>query len=297
MTSERAQHIVVGVDGSDGAHHALAWAIGEAALHGADLHVVHAWAPPVPISEIGVMLNPIDPGPYEEAAQHVLDEVVDGARDVAEARSVALDARIVRGYPSTVLLGLLTDAQLLVVGSRGRGGLVGMVLGSVSQQCVHHARKPVAVVPPTAILPGAEDVVVGVDGSESSRAALAWAADEAAARDARLCVVKAWWDQVAVSPLGLPLPVPPGGLHEQAERLLHEMVDGTVARARRPPAVQLLAVADEASRALLDRAQGAGLLVVGSRGRGGFAGLLLGSVSQRCLHRATCTVMVVPAPE
>jgi nucleotide-binding universal stress UspA family protein len=285
------QRIAVGVDGSDGAHHALAWAIGEAALHAADVDVVHAWAPPVPISEIGVMLNPIDPGPYEDAARRVLDDAVGTVRETAATRSVALDARLVRGYPPTVLLSLLADAQLLVVGSRGRSALAGAVLGSVSEQCVHHATAPVAVVPPTASLPGPQDVVVGVDGSEGSRAALAWAMDEAAVRGARLCVVNAWWNQVPVSPVGAP--VPPGGLHAEAEQLLQEMVDTTASQARRQD-VELLAVADEASRALLDRTADAGLLVVGSRGRGGFAGLLLGSVSRRCLHHATCAVVVVP---
>jgi nucleotide-binding universal stress UspA family protein len=154
----------------------------------------------------------------------------------------------------------------------------------------------VAVVPATAPLPADGDVVVGVDGSAASWAALRWATDEAARRGAPLVVVHAWWTPYAVPPMGIGLaPLHREEFLEQSQHLLHEMVDDTVARAeRRPTDIELVPVEAPAAQALLDRSTGAGLLVVGGRGRGGFAGLLLGSVSQQCLHHAGCAVVVVP---
>jgi nucleotide-binding universal stress UspA family protein len=299
METRPAQwRILVGVDGSDGARHALVWARDEAALHGGALQVVHAWTSPTPTSEIAAMAGPMDDERYEEGADATLAAALAGLDDATGA-AVPLESGTARGYPTAVLLDRAPDVDLVVVGSRGRGGFRGLLLGSVSQQCVHHSPRPVAVVSQTAPLPGTDDVVVGVDGSEGSWAALRWAVDEAALRGARLAVVHAW---------STPFAVPPGGvgvapLHErdflaQSEKLLHEMVDGTLARAAtRPPEVELLPVDATAAPALLDRSKGAGLLVVGGRGRGGFAGLLLGSVSQQCLHHATCAVVVIPHRE
>jgi len=124
------------------------------------------------------------------------------------------------------------------------------------------------------------------------------AIDEAAARGVRLSVVHAWWTPYPIPPGGLGLaPDDPKRFVEQSQELLHEMVDGAVARAERRPAdIELLPIEEPAAPALLDRAKDAALLVVGSRGRGGFAGLLLGSTSQQCVHHATCAVVVVPQP-
>jgi nucleotide-binding universal stress UspA family protein len=294
--------IVVGIDDSDGARHALAWARDEAGLHDADLHAVHAWAPPAPISEIAAMATPVDPAVFEQAAAELLErETADLA---ARPGSRAIQSRVVRGYTSSVLLEQAADADLLVVGSRGRGGFAGLLLGSVSQQCVQHARHPVAVIPSSApLLPSGEvaslDVVVGVDGSEGSWTALRWALEEAGLRGAQLAVLHAWSTPFAVPPGGIGVaPMRRKDFVEQSERLLHDMVDGTVARAdHKPPVIELIPVEEPAAPALLHRARGAGLLVVGGRGRGGFAGLLLGSVSQQCLHHAPCAVVVVPHRE
>lgn len=287
--------IVVGVDGSKESHHALTWAQSEAAVHGGELHVVHAWAPYTAVSEVAVMATPINDELYEKAAHEVLAEALAGLPPDPSG-SVALTSATVRGYPSSVLLEEAGDADLLVVGGRGRGGFTGLLLGSVSQQCVHHALRPVAVVPSAAPLPGTDDIVVGIDGSPGSASALAWAVDEAAIRDARLSVVHAWSTPFAVPPGGIGIaPLHRKDFLEQSERLLHEMVDGAMARAqRRPTDIELLPIEEPAAPALLHRAAGAGLLVVGSRGRGGFAALVLGSVSQQCLHHAPCAVVVIP---
>lgn len=286
---------LVGIDGSDHAAHALAWARSEAELHGGVLDVLHVWAPPAPVTEVAAMAATGDEALYRQAAEDLLAGALAGVEAGAGA---ALEVRssVVRGYAPTVLLERASDADLLVVGSRGLGGFTGLLLGSVSQQCLHHTRRPIACIPANAALPGTGDVVVGVDGSEGSWAALRWAIDEAGRRGARLAVVHGW---------ATPYPLPPGGvavapLHESDFRgrslqLLHEMVDGTVARAeRRPAEVELLPVDEPAAPAVLQRAKGAELIVVGGRGRGGIKGLLLGSVSQQVVHHAPCAVVVIP---
>ena len=290
--------IVVGIDGSVGGRHALEWARDEAALRGASLDVVHVWAPPAPISEVSAMASFTDEPAYEKAAR---DLVAAAAESLAlePGGPTAVAARTERGYPpSAVLLDQAAAADLLVVGTRGHGGFAGLLLGSTSQQVVHHAQGPVAIVPPTAPLPDQGDVVVGVDGSEGSAHALRWAVDEAAARGARLSVVHGWWTPYPIPPGGLGLaPADPEQFAEQSKTLLQEMVDDAVARTgRRPADIELLPIQEPAAPALLDRARDATLLVVGSRGRGGFTGLLLGSTSQQCVHHATCAVVVVPNP-
>jgi nucleotide-binding universal stress UspA family protein len=131
--------IVVGVDGSDHARRALRWAIDEAKLRGATLHLVHSWRfpPPVPLPDGGLA-----PADIEGVAQAVLDDasalVPDG---VAIRREIAAD------HPAHSLVRASEGADLLVVGARGLGGFKGLLLGSVSEQVVHHARCPVVIVP------------------------------------------------------------------------------------------------------------------------------------------------------
>ncbi|MFN8188606.1 MAG: universal stress protein [Gaiellales bacterium] len=141
--------IVVGVDRSDGARAALRFALDEARLHGAELHCVHVWqAPYAPISGAPVFLAGGLPE-YEqgiaEDAQHVVAEML---AEVGGTGGVTVHEHVVRGGPAHELVEHARDAGLLVVGSRGHGGFAGLLLGSVSTQCVHHASCPVAVVHP-----------------------------------------------------------------------------------------------------------------------------------------------------
>jgi nucleotide-binding universal stress UspA family protein len=290
--------IVVGIDGSVGGRHALEWARDEAVLHGGSLDAVHVWAPPAPVSEVSAMASFADEPAYEKAARDLVAAAKESLT-VDPAGPLAVAVRAERGYPpSAVLLDQASAADLLVVGTRGHGGFAGLLLGSTSQQVVHHATRPVAIVPPTAPLPDQGDVVVGVDGSEGSAHALRWAVDEAASRGARLSVVHGWWTPYPIPPGGLGLaPADPEQFTAQSQKLLQEMVDDAVTRAGRSPSdLELLPIQEPAAPALLDRARDAALLVVGSRGRGGFTGLLLGSTSQQCVHHATCAVVVVPNP-
>lgn len=132
--------IVVGVDGSEGADAALAWAIGEARLRGARLEVVHSFTYPI----MGDLPTVADADAlFVQEAEAILERTV--AR--SEVGDVEFDARVVRGSAAAVLLDAARDADLLVVGSRGRGGFAGLVLGSVSQQCAQHAPCPIVIVP------------------------------------------------------------------------------------------------------------------------------------------------------
>ncbi len=288
---------MVGIDGSDGARHALGWAIGEAVVRQAPLTVLTTWEPPVLVADIGSLAGTIDPAAFEEAAHRIVTEETELVLAAAPARPPSVTSEAVLGNASTVLRSrAAAAADLLVVGRRGRGGFAGLLLGSVSQQCTEHAPCPVAVVPGDAPPPGAGDVVVGVDGSAGAEAALRWAAEEAGRRQARLAVVRTWWTPIAVPPEGVAIaPRDAGAFVEQARHELGEVTERVLADVDpRPAEIGLEPIEAPATGGLLRRAAGAGLLVVGSRGRGGFAGLLLGSVSQQCAEHAPCPVVVVP---
>jgi nucleotide-binding universal stress UspA family protein len=282
--------VVVGVDGSPASQHALLWAAAEAGRRGAALDVVHAWMTPYP-------LNPpdyfTDPAPFRargaEVVEHALASLTVRHPAPTEVRPV-----LVQEYPSKALIQAAGRAALLVVGSRGRGGFSGLLVGSVSQNCVQRAPCPVAVIPPGWSGEEHGRVVVGVDGSDASYGALHWAIATAAARDAELHVVNAYDYLQVVMPLGIAPGIDRELLEKASRSLLEEMVGPAVGAAgARPRSVELIPVHTGAARALLDAAIGADLLVVGSRGRGGVRGLLLGSVSQQCLHHAPCPVVVV----
>lgn len=139
--------IVVGIDGSEGARRALDWALGEARAHSATLRVVHVAAPVVLPAYAAARAGGYAGMTYEqqqEAGERLLDEMLPDAGDgVRMERSVA-----VAESPAQALVDASREADLLVVGSRGLGGFERLLLGSVSHQCVNHARCPVAVVPP-----------------------------------------------------------------------------------------------------------------------------------------------------
>jgi len=186
-----------------------------------------------------------------------------------------------------------------VVGSRGRGGFRGLMLGSVSQHCATHSRVPVAVVRFESPLPDNRDVVVGVDGSDGSAAALRFAIMEAARRQARLVIANGWWvDSPGSTKDALPfVTLDRREFQRRSHELMEQMLDDAAhTLGRTVDDVRIEAVEHSPTQALVSLTDRAGLLVVGSRGRSGLAGLLLGSVSQQCLQHAYCTVVVVPAP-
>jgi nucleotide-binding universal stress UspA family protein len=137
--------VVVGVDGSEGSRRALRWAAHEAAARGDALHLVHVWQQPQAYAPLGLGTYPLDPEPIEQAARSLLDGLLTEARDLQPGLPVTGD--VVEGAPAEALLDAARTAELLVVGSRGLGGFRSLLLGSVSQQVVQHARCPVVIIP------------------------------------------------------------------------------------------------------------------------------------------------------
>ncbi len=283
--------IVVGVDGSGHGVRALRWAQRKAVRQGDELTALLAWGLFDQLhAEGGTSFDP-DYGPTDAAA--ALDAVVTdtlGAEAAGAVRQV-----VVCDLPARALLDAASDADLLVVGPRGRGELRELALGSVTQACLHHARCPVAVVrrEDDAVADGAntERVVAGVDGSETSARALRWALDDARARDGVVAAVHAWHVPFSMS---LTAGARDQSAFEQAAgRLLDQVVDATASAYRDVPIERVL-VGGSPADALLGAARDAALVVVGGRGVGGFRGLLLGSVSQQLAHHAPCPVVIVP---
>jgi nucleotide-binding universal stress UspA family protein len=270
-----SEGIIAGYDGSLGSDEALRWAAREAAARGTALTICHAWAPEY-LALIG------DPAVCELARKHGVEVLAQGVRYAA---SVLDDVRpaLAEGSPAQELCERSGTAEMVVVGTRGHGGLTGAPLGSVSWQVAGYAQGHVVVVRgrwlPVNQSPG--PIVVGVDGSPASEAALAFAFEEAALRDVPVVALCA----LADSPGTL------GGARQMEEDFNHTMAiqekehsDVTV--------VRQVAVGSPRS-ALLTAAGSAQLLAVGSRGLGGLAGMRLGSVVQALLHHSPCPVAVV----
>jgi nucleotide-binding universal stress UspA family protein len=229
-------------------------------------------------------------------ARDCLREAAAQAQD--ESPGIDVTTEMVTGQPVDLLTQRSPDVELVVLGSRGLGGLSGLLLGSVAVGVVSHARCPVVVVRGDSIEhplqqrdhDPAAPVVVGLDGSPTSEAALAFAFDWATRHAAPLVAVHAWTD-VTVDPAVATL-LYRDDVREEESRLLAEQLAGW---GEKYPdvAVQRVLAPDRAAHALLERSETARLLVVGARGRGGMAGLLLGSTSQALLHRAGCPVAVI----
>ncbi|MEU5990017.1 universal stress protein [Spirillospora sp. NPDC047418] len=272
--------VVVGYDGSRQSEAAVRWAAEEARLRGVPLTVAHAWEA---FTAVGPMAVPV--ADLRAAAQEIAAE---GAK-LAREETGDVHAVLGRGGPTTALLEASRDAELVVVGSRGRGGFAGLVLGSTGLELAGHGPCPVVVVrEPRADGP----VVVGVDGSAASLEALGLAFAEAGLRGAELLAVVAW--PADAGPGGAPL-VDAEALREVARERLGRLVEPWRERYPAVP-VRTEVFIGPPREVLLAAARDARLLVVGSRGLGGFRGLLLGSVSNALLQHAACPVAVAHAP-
>jgi nucleotide-binding universal stress UspA family protein len=282
--------VVVGVDGSACSLDAVALAAREAVLRHRPLHVVYAFFWPF----LGVPLGPSPLGPPEGGllgdTQRIVQEAVDRARQAEP--SVAVTGAAITGAAAEVLIDQSRSAALVVVGDRGLGGFTGLLLGSVAVQLAAHTACPVLVARGRPNPTG--DVLVGVDGSPAAEPAIGLAFEEATLRGVRLTALHAWTHPVSTGPGDmLPLVYDVEDAEAEEARVLAEALTGW--RDKYPD----LVVRRELRRAhirsaLLDETTRSQLVVVGSRGRGGFTGLLLGSVSQAMLHHADCPVMIVP---
>ena len=285
----RTSHIVVGTDGSDGSRAAVRWAAGEAQRRGTPLHIVHAldWEWHAARYNIG--------GEYlVEARRHADDLIADAT---AEARAVAPGVRIeshaLVGSPAPRLMEASADADLLVVGNRGRGGFASLLLGSVSQRLGLHASCPVVVVRGHS---ETGPVAVGVDDSPAADQVLEAAFTAAAGRGAGLAVIRTYlpppplW--LAGNVAATEVEAPEQDAIER-ERLDHQV---TPWREKYPDVpVETMISHDSAAAVLVGVSNGAQLIVVGSRGHGALAGTFLGSTGMQLLHHAECPVLIVRA--
>lgn len=282
--------IVVGVDGSAESDAAVAWATREAIMRQAQLRLLHVVTP----LEVGWPAGRYDTIPdwQNAAAQRVIAQ----ARDVVDSipGSAPLDVCGEVAYSKVVptLVDASKSAWMTVVGSTGLGAIGRLLLGSVSTGLLHHGHGPVAIVRPGRDPAPDAPVVVGIDGSPVSEAATQLAFDEAARRGAQLVAVHAWSDVGVIPVLGMDW--------RDYERHGHEILAERLASWQEhypDVAVQRRVVCDQPARWLLQAAEQAQLVVVGSRGRGGFTGLLLGSVSAAVAQSTGIPVIVVrPRP-
>lgn len=284
--------VIVGVDGSEDANAALRWAAVLAERLGLPLHAISAWQYPADvITEVGRIELPSPDAMHRDVEARVQRNVADVLGD--DAGSVTVE--VVRGPTADALLReARLGARILVVGSRGRGGFPGLVLGSVSRQVTDHAPCPVTVVRASGERRPArlDRIAVGVDGSAHGRRALVFAGEVATATGAALTVVHATGardadDAEDIGPR-IDLDARRDWVEEWCEPLQEAGVEHDISVVRGDPRTAVLDAA---------RADGADLVVVGSRGRGPVTRLVLGSVAAALTHDSELPVTVVPTPE
>ncbi|EEW51288.1 universal stress family protein [Corynebacterium efficiens YS-314] len=287
--------VVVAVDGSEASKQAVRWAANTANKRGIPLRLASSYTMPQFLYAEGM----VPPQELFDDLQAEALEKIDEARAIAHevAPDIKIGHTIAEGSPIDMLLEMSKSVTMIVMGSRGLGGLSGMVMGSVSGAVVSHAHCPVVVVREDSSVN--EDnkygpVVVGVDGSEVSQRATEVAFAEASARGAELIAVHTWMDmQVQASLAGLAAAQQQWDEVEREQtELLTERIQPLADQYPDVP-VKKVITRDRPVRALAEASEGAQLLVVGSHGRGGFKGMLLGSTSRALLQSAPCPMMVV----
>ncbi|MFI6243199.1 universal stress protein [Micromonospora sp. NPDC050795] len=277
--------ILVGVDGSDCSLVAVDLAVREAALRGRPVRVVYcdpwadhpAWAHSDPAGELtgGLLSDP-------QAA-------IRAAIDRAATDEVSVTGEVLAGNPTTVLIRESADADLLVLGHRGRGGFPELLLGSVAVTVAAHAACPVLITRGTSTTGG--EILIGVDGSPGNHAAIGFAFHEAVLRKADLRALHTRQDSSSTDDAST-LESDPGSEHVDHDQVLTEALSGWSQKYPQVVVHRQLATG-RAAHALVTASDRAQLVVLGARGRGGLRGRRLGSVSHAVLHHAACPVTIV----
>jgi nucleotide-binding universal stress UspA family protein len=283
--------VVAGIDGSNEALAAARFALDEARRRSAPLHLVTVLSWPydgLTTAPRGSDVPALVRASGQEVTQRAVDALADASSDVEVTTSV------VDGHPVTVLREASESAQLMVLGSRGVGGIAGLLLGSTATRVVSHARCPVVVLPDEAavLVDGRRSVVVGVEGRHGDDEVLAFAFNEADGRRSDLVAVHAWEEVVLDTSLRTVNPlIDWAGVVTDEERVLAEALAGW--RDKEPDVpVREVVVRDRAARALVGASMTAEMLVVGHRER-----RAPGSTVHGVLNRASCPVAVVPLAE
>ncbi|GAA3748091.1 universal stress protein [Salinactinospora qingdaonensis] len=297
-----SSEIVVGVDGSTRSRAALEWAARACADRGLGLVILHALSIPVVAVPFGEPLRPPPSPEVADRCQRLLQEDADHVAQLYPDLPVRTEVSALD--PSYALLAAGRTAAMVVVGSRGLGAFASAFLGTVSIRVSAHASCPVAVVPDPATAEEGETkerdgrgrIVVGLDGSHGAKAALRFALGEAARTGAEVVAVHAWLVPVLFDGAAFaasPYTADREFFATHADKHVRTLVDEVRSEQAKDIPIHVEVVEDHAAHALLSAGEDADLIVVGSRGRGGFTGLLLGSVSQAVLHHAPTPVVVV----
>jgi nucleotide-binding universal stress UspA family protein len=302
--------VIVGFDGSDRARDAVWWAADEARRRDSPLTLVQAHG--IPVSAAAYAWGPVGAGgaaaafPGVEPAvvlgddrvrEHTEQELATLAKECrAQTPDLVVATEVGEGRASAVLLAAADshDAALVVVGATGLGALPRAVLGSTAAELVHDAARPVVVVRGDRTRESARaPVVLGTGGTDAADHAVGFAFEFSARRGCPLHVVHAWSDSPldVLATLGL---WEPGTNTDEVADHIDEYVLGAERRRHPSVDVDVRVVHDRPARALVEQAAAAGLLVVGSRGRGAVRRALLGSVSHAAIYHAPCPVAVVP---
>jgi nucleotide-binding universal stress UspA family protein len=267
--------VVVGVDGSEQSRLALQWAADLCRVTGAKLAVVEAWSGG-------------DPASANETGARVKRELADAARELLGSKAADLDIEFeeLRGSAAGAILERVTPEDSLVLGSRGRGGFAGLLLGSVSRECIEHASCPVMVIRHEGGLPdAAAPILVGHDGSPSSARALEWGVRLAQSTGAEVIAAHVWQSSSSeVRPR----------LHRRFSAAARQSVDRWAKAVT--PAARPLEVEGEPRMELVSLGQrlDAGLLVVGRRGTGKIRALRMGSVASYLVTSSTVPIAIIP---
>lgn len=293
MTEKSPTHaVVVGVDGAASSSEAVTWAARDAESRGLPLRLVHV-VPPIalPSSTLPDMSASYARA-EEDRARRIVEDACKIAAEAAPSGASRISTEVILGPIVPTLVDLSKSAEMVVVGCVGEGTVERALLGSVSSGLVHYAHCPVAVIHTERTPSPRDPVLVGIDGSPASERATAIAFDEASRRGVGLVALHAWTD---MGPLEFPsinsAPIEWRNVKEAEEEVLAERLSGW--QSQYPDvAVRRVVVADRPSLRLLEHADGAQLVVVGSHGRGGFSGMLLGSVSTTVVHSAQVPVIV-----
>ena len=282
--------VVVGVDGSAPSDAAVRWAARAAAMRKLRLTLVLALATPAlpwPAAPMPTELRQRQ----EVDARAIIDDAVKITEDtITDGGPAEIEGQLFFSAPVPTLVDMSKDAHMVVVGARGLGAVRSVLLGSVSTGLVHHAHCPVAVIHPEASPQSRAvhaPVLLGSDGSPASELATAIAFEEASLRGTRLVALHAWRDADMAHIPSMEW----SALQSAAEETLAERLAGW--RERYPDvSVTRIVEYDRPATHLLDRSEFAQLVVVGSHGRGGFTGMLLGSVSTAVARAARTPVIV-----
>ncbi len=282
--------IVVGVDGSSASDAAVSWAARDAAIRGLPLTLVHAENPKAPTWSQILILEEMR-GWQQAEARRVLANSSKVAHDaVGQNADIHIDGELLFAAAAPKLIELSRHAELIVVGTDGRGALTRGLLGSVSSGLIRHAHCPVAVVrdeQQTAAQPEQRPVLVGIDGSPSAELATEIAFDEASRRHVGLVALHAWSDRELIELPGIDW----RKVEAEEERLLSEALAGWQERYPDVHVIKSL-VCDAPARAVVDASRSAQLVVLGSHDRN-FAGrMLLGSVSNAVVQSVRVPVIV-----